>query len=421
MGFHTLGKKCIPMCRNVCVNSRCIGNNKCQCHSGYYAVDDFRCLPKCEPACGLNMACLAPDKCLCKPEYKKVNETSCEPICSFTTDNFECINADCVAPNKCECHEGFRKVSEFQCDPVCSNCKNGDCVSPEVCECHEGFSKGQDGSCEPVCNPECINGQCVAPNTCECHESYEKHLSNHECLERHVIKDRQSCLLSCHNGTCSDNGTCICDSGFEMFNGKCLSLCNQTCGVGGKCLENQCVCFDGYKLNENSTSCVPVCAFEDDHDCINGFCVAPQTCQCFEGYHLLPTKNCTCVLMCDPPCINGICTEDGCVCHNNFYNISGHECAKHCPPGFKWMFDECFEERDFFDSPEFYSTVDDGGFENVTLIVSSEEFSFDFTETTTDRDSSDEGSAGSDEDEDDYDSSGTSAPVIPPVIDDDQR
>lgn len=362
-GFMAIGAKlnCIPMCANVCVNAHCIGNNNCQCHPGYYAVDRFRCLPKCDPACGPNMACLAPNRCLCKPDYKKTNESHCEPTCSFTADNFECINAKCVSPNKCDCFEGFRRVSEFQCEPICTNCVNGECIAPDVCECYEGFEKNSEGICEPVCEPMCINAKCIEPDTCECYESFEKYLKSHECLEKQIIKDHQTCLKSCQHGTCGDDGTCVCDSGYESYNGKCLKVCSAHC-ANGRCLEYQCVCPESYKLSENGTSCHPICAFEDEHDCIFGSCVAPQTCECFEGYRFLDERNCTCVPMCSPMCVNGICTEHGCICHENFYNISEYECVKNCSEGFKWMYDECMEESSF----DMFETVDTRTTESTT-------------------------------------------------------
>lgn len=391
-GFLTLGKSCVPVCQNVCINSHCIGNNTCKCNSGYKKVDNFRCLPICEPSCGRNMACLAPNKCLCKPEYKKVNESYCEPTCLFTTDNFDCINAKCVAPNVCECMEGFKMVSEFQCEPICANCENGDCVSPEVCDCHTGYEKNANGICEPSCNPSCLNGKCVAPNTCECDDSFEKYLKSHECLEKHVIKDRQSCEKSCQHGTCNDDGTCICQSGYEMYNGKCLKVCAKEC-VNGKCLEDQCVCPFNYKLSENSSGCVPICAFEDGHDCISGTCVAPNVCECYDGYRFLDDRNCTCggskqvllnysiifsdffplVPKCIPQCINAICTDKGCICHENFYNISDHECIKNCSEGFKWVYDDCIEESFF----ELFETDDSEGID-----VSTTELVTSYKETT---------------------------------------
>lgn len=384
-GFMTQGKLCIPVCQNICINSFCVGNNQCQCNSGYYPVDNFRCLPKCDPPCGDNMACLGPNKCLCKPEYKRTNDSYCEPICSFTTDNFECINAKCVSPGVCECLDGYRRISEFQCEPICSSCLNGDCVSPEVCECLEGYENNSEGVCEPICDPNCVNAKCVSPNQCKCDKGFEKYLKSHECLENHIIKDRESCLKSCQHGTCSDHG-CICDSGYEMYNGKCLKVCTKEC-ENGKCLEDQCVCPKNYKLSENSTSCLPICAFEDEHDCIEGTCVAPQTCKCFDGYRFLDARNCTCVPMCSPQCINGVCTEDGCICHENFYNISDYECIKNCSEGYKWIYDECIEESTF-DSFE----TDDG--EEISHDKSTTE-TFTSFESSTDDDNEDddEGSA----------------------------
>lgn len=346
------------------------------------------------------MACLAPDKCVCKPDYKKV-DSHCEPICSFTADNFECINAKCVAPNECECLEGFRRVSEFQCEPICTNgCSNGYCHEPEVCECHQGYEKNSAGVCEPICDPGCINAECVAPNTCQCFESFAKYLKPNECLERHVINDRESCLRSCQHGTCSDDGLCVCASGFEMFNGKCLKICDKECH-NGKCLEDQCVCPENYRLSENSTACMPICSFEDGHDCISGTCVAPQTCQCFDGYKFLDSRNCTCVPMCDPQCINGICLEGGCVCHENFYNISDYECIKNCTAGTKWVFDECIEYSSF----EVFGTEEIEEFFNATSstepVTSYEETSEDesdaFEDDDEDEDDDDEGSSTSTE------------------------
>ena len=364
------------------------------------------------------MACMAPNKCFCKPNYKKINESYCEPLCSFTTDSFECINAKCVAPDECECFEGHRKVSDFQCEPICTNCHNGECVATNMCECYEGYKINLEGSCEPICDPECINAKCVAPNSCECDESYEKYVKKHECFEKRVVKDQQSCLLSCHDGVCSDNGICICGSGFEMLNEKCLKTCDKKC-ANGKCLEDQCVCFDGYKLNKNSTECEPICAFEDGHDCVNGICVAPQTCQCFNGYHLLPTKNCTCVLMCNPPCINGVCTEDGCVCHKNFYNISKHECIKDCNEGFKWVYDDCIEDN----SQELFGNDDIEDSTDLTTLTdydTSTDTSTEVSECTTDHIfligiSSEEDDEGEDEDEDDDDEASAESTTIAPI------
>ena len=354
-------EKCVPECERTCVNSYCIGNNKCRCNSGYNAVDDFRCLPSCEPPCGDNMACLAPNRCFCKNDYKRVNESYCDPICSFQLgegQDFDCINARCVAPNVCECLTDHNRVSEFQCDPICTNCENGDCVGPEICECKEEFEKNSYGVCAPVCSPTCINAKCIAPNKCKCYENFEKSLKSNECLEKQIIKDRQSCEIACQHGTCTDDGTCVCDSEYEKFNGKCLKKCYGIC-TNGKCLEDQCICGEGYKLSENLTECLPICAFEELHDCISGICIAPQICECFEGFKFLDDRNCTCVPRCSPQCVNGVCTEAGCICHEDFYNISSHECIKNCSEGFQWVYDECIDVIDLGSGENSYDIFDE--------------------------------------------------------------
>lgn len=400
-GFQTAGNKCIPMCRNNCVNSHCIGNNQCRCNVGYVQADHFRCRPQCDPECGSAMACLAPNLCVCKADYKRLNASHCEPICAFTADSFECINAKCVAPNECECFDGFRRVSNFQCEPICERCENGECVSPGVCECLEGYEKDSDGSCAPICDPPCVNGKCVAPDSCLCDENFEKYWRNHECLEKHVIKDHQSCMKSCRGGACSENGTCVCHPGYEMYNGKCSKVCDKEC-ANGKCLEDRCVCPEDYKLSENATSCLPICAFEESHDCIYGTCVAPQTCKCFDGYQFLDSRNCTCIPMCSPQCINGVCTEDGCICHENFYALSSYECIKNCSEGSKWVYDECMEDIFSLESNETDSDESVFDDKNATELFTSYEDESSSTSASTalavdERfDDEDEGSSGDD-------------------------
>lgn len=261
---------------------------------------------------------------------------------------------------------------------------NGECIAPDVCECNDGYDKNSAGICEPICDPSCINGKCVAPNSCECNDNFEKYLKTHECLEKSDISDRQSCIKSCQHGTCGDSGACICEAGYEMYNGKCLKLCDKECS-NGMCLEDQCVCYESYKLSENSTSCLPICAFHDEkHDCIMGTCVAPQTCECLDGYRFLDYRNCTCVPMCEPQCVNGVCTENGCICHADFYNISSFECVKNCTNGTKWVYDECIEEMSFdMDETDDDEDIFDDESTTIEQITSYEEMTEIEDETTS--------------------------------------
>lgn len=92
---------------------------------------------------------------------------------------------------------------------------------------------------------------------------------------------------------------------------------------------------------------MPICSFEDGHDCINGNCVAPNICECFPGYRFLDDRNCTCVPICNPPCINGYCTVDGCICHENFYNISEYECERSCDEGYIVVGNDCMDKFEY--------------------------------------------------------------------------
>lgn len=61
-----------------------------------------------------------------------------------------------------------------------------------------------------------------------------------------------------------------------------------------------CECDEGYRVMYDNTThdtdwniCHPICDPFDD--CINGTCIAPKTCQCFEGFLLSDTDSFTCI------------------------------------------------------------------------------------------------------------------------------
>lgn len=129
--------------------------------------------------------------------------------------------------------------------------------------------------------------------------------------------------------------------------------------------------------------------------CAVVYALAPQICECFEGYRFLDERNCTCVPKCQPQCINSICTESGCQCHEDYdTKISDYECIKNCSEGFKWVHDECMEDIEF-DSDDFHGLmIFDDETTTETTITPFEESSENDDESTADDNDDDEDGSG---------------------------
>lgn len=99
--------------------------------------------------------------------------------------------------------------------------------------------------------------------------------------------------------------------------GVCEAVCSQEC-INGYCLEPDiCDCNPGYDFNEDGI-CEPVCI----PGCINGICSQPDNCLCLPGYEMIQTEWTQCQLICD--CVHGNCTENKtCLCDNGWY---GSDC-----------------------------------------------------------------------------------------------
>ncbi|XP_055901913.1 epidermal growth factor-like protein [Eupeodes corollae] len=87
-------------------------------------------------------------------------------------------------------------------------------------------------------------------------------------------------------------------------------------------------CCEGYQPHVvNSVSdeiaCEPIC-----DNCLNGYCVAPGECECYNGF--VKNDNGDCVFTCPISCLNGQCYLDGtCKCHQG-YKLD--ETKKFCRP-----------------------------------------------------------------------------------------
>lgn len=120
-------------------------------------------------------------------------------------------------------------------------------------------------SCVPKCMGGCKNGRCESPDKCSCATNYKFDGPTGHCLS--------ICNSGCPNGFCSTPGVCKCNVGFT------LNTTSQVCHPN---------CQNGYKLDLNLNRCLPECSTP----CDNGFCSAPETCECNEKYQKNTDKKC---------------------------------------------------------------------------------------------------------------------------------
>lgn len=288
------------MCDVHCEHGKCIAPNKCDCDQGYTHHSTLSlCIPHCEGGC-TNGACINPNECECDKGYKHQNgsQNVCEPICELS-----CVNATCVAPDTCECHDGFsvhdeNKQHECHCGPYCvmkdemchcleedlrvtgsqirenftaicsdSNCKNGVCLTPFSCECLDGFEKNENSTCVMV-NETCVD----EPELCHGNSTDE--------------------ICNCINGLCLNNH-CVCVQGYkesDVHDELCVPDCVGGCANGFCNTPESCICDAGYQLDNSngSQSCQPICNsdIENESGCINSICIEPNVCKCYEGFEL---------------------------------------------------------------------------------------------------------------------------------------
>lgn len=251
----------------------------CSCKEGYeFVKDSFNvCEPVCDPPC-LNGDCVEPNVCTCDigkinlslllieseyitliTGYKAING-QCLPHC----DN-ECINGFCLLPNQCACINGyvFASHSSNQCEAFCENCINGICTEPNHCECLNGFRMNGNSVCERMCLTDCIFGDCVN-GECVCEEEFQ--LENGTCVDKSTLEWDSVGVTNEISGKSNDD--------FVVTTGNTVCHCdNEGC----------------------EDDCLPVCGFNQEA-CINGTCISPGICKCFDGFELSPSNSLVCVL-----------------------------------------------------------------------------------------------------------------------------
>lgn len=294
----------------------------------------FSCAPNCSNC--TNGKCISPKECRCNPDFLWDNSTqNCEPTCSKN-----CTNGKCIGPNKCACDEGYAHFEDAgtPCRPIClTPCKNGACIAPNKCSCSTGlkFANGSSTECESFCKPACVNGFCLPNGKCMCHPGFTfQNSSTTICAHSKNIKPKLSnCQPPCINGKCVDNNcipfakftpgvncteencvdricseankNCVCPKGYSELNSlDCIPNCLRDC-VNAVCIApDVCECNEGYAASlDDSNICVPVCG-ERNIGCSNGRCISTNKCECFEGYELDEMDPFKC-----GRCINGNCNQ----------------------------------------------------------------------------------------------------------------
>lgn len=77
---------------------------------------------------------------------------------------------------------------------------------------------------------------------------------------------------------------------------------NSDCGE-----PNVCLCREGYGEGYNETEwnvCYPQCGDSDNNGCLNGHCIAPDYCECYDGFEKRSDDALKCV-----PCTGGHCRD----------------------------------------------------------------------------------------------------------------
>lgn len=165
----------------------------------------------------------------CCPDGFYMMDRICVPVCKEA-----CKNGHCSEPNTCTCNQGYFE-EDGRCKPNCKNCNNGQCVAPDQCMCMANFVENSAGLCVPRCEDACVNGLCNEQNQCVCHEGY---FFNEKLLD-FGIKKNTVCTPKCAP-TCQDENRSKCNPGYEL-----TTLSNYTCAP------NNCICNEGYILNNN--------------------------------------------------------------------------------------------------------------------------------------------------------------------------
>ena len=240
------GQECgNAVCNNTCsFHGVCTGaksaDAKCECDDGWYG-DNCERTGNCDP-----YDCFGRGKCVAGPKNSPICQCQAPfggPDCSLCTHN--CSGHGSCTSNGCKCEDGWKGAlcdRRDDCDPKdCGGASHGTCVADAngqpACKCQYPWTDFDCLQCTLTCNE---HGECNDQGKCTCDKGWK----GEQC-------DRYG---DCPNN-CSDKGQCVGDEIGDPVC-KCLPgyagldcgslICNKTCPANSRCLNNECVCMDGW-------------------------------------------------------------------------------------------------------------------------------------------------------------------------------
>lgn len=115
---------------------------------------------------------------------------------------------------------------------------------------------------------------------------------------------------------------------WDLEKTECTPFCAGNCH-NGKCVApEKCECDNGFEHHPTHSICIPHCV----DACVHGQCIASNKCECDFGFHFVNESHSVCEPFCELSCENAKCVEPNvCECHNGYSVLDGnkpHEC--HC-------------------------------------------------------------------------------------------
>lgn len=313
--YNNIGSACDRMCKDITdKKDKCsveYGQKAYACFGGCYSkgADSHSCANKC----GAD----ARKKYLeCQKEALATTTTSPPKVCN---NNFVCETQHgencmvCAGTNDCLCHD-------LLCRPGASGATSDGCFNPCLDVSNTYYDKKTDSCiCKNGYLPDSSAEGCVTKNPCP----------------RNMHWDGNECVCNTGYLNCDGIESTGCDVDSKSDKSNCGG-CQKICGEGSRCRMGECVCINGYVM-------------DDGGKCVEFRCNENDICEPEIGERCDACAPCICGInqVCDPIFIFPRSTdkrgclhcEDYCMTYreNMFYQESdGKNCFCRCVPGYEW-------------------------------------------------------------------------------------